>query len=44
MLEPLLRDGARPEAVQDSLGHANIYVTQNVQRKNGREERRDAFT
>jgi hypothetical protein len=38
VFEPLLRDGARPEAVQDSLGHANIYVTQNALRKNWWEE------
>jgi site-specific recombinase XerD len=26
----MLREGARPEVVQDILGHANIDVTQNV--------------
>jgi len=40
----LLRDGAKPEAGQDSLGHASFYVTQNALCKNWREERRDALT
>jgi integrase len=40
--ERRLREGARPELVQDNMGHANIDVTQNVYGKGWREERVDA--
>jgi hypothetical protein len=40
----MLRGGARPEAVRDNMGHANIDVTQNVYGKSWWEERVDAVT
>jgi hypothetical protein len=39
-----LREGARPDEVRDILGHADIYVTQNVYSKNCWEEPEDAVT
>ncbi len=39
----MLREGARPE-VRDNMGHANIDVTKNVDRKSWWEERVDAVT